>query len=64
MLLVPDNGLREVHPRRLENRRVVGAVGIAAPDVEGPTRQQHPREIAEPRLQQALEFRVTDEIIG
>src|SRR6185437_10824118 len=64
MLLIPYNGLREVQPRRLENRRIVGTIGVAAPNVEGPTRQQHTREIAKPRLQQTHEFRVADEIIG
>jgi hypothetical protein len=38
MVLVPDNGLAEVQVVSLEDRRILAAVGMAAPDVERPAR--------------------------
>jgi hypothetical protein len=37
MHLVPDDGLRELELASLEDRRIVGTVGVAAPNVEGAT---------------------------
>jgi len=63
VLLVPDDGLREVQPVPLEHGRVVAAVGVAAPDVEPAAGDQHPRDIAEPRLQEPVERLVGDEVV-
>src|SRR6516164_4413704 len=60
----PDDLLREVQARRLERRRVVTDVGVAAPNEEGPARLQHLGDVAEPDPQQPVELYFRDEIVG
>src|SRR5262245_55598619 len=64
MLLVPDDRLGEVKLLRLEHRWIVGAVRIAAPNVESPSRQQHPRQVPEPGIEQLLKCLIGNEIVG
>ena len=64
VLLDPDHRLREVQSGGLEHRRVVAAVGVAAPDVESPARFQHAGQVAEPGVQEAVELRFADEVVG
>src|SRR6516162_9718309 len=64
VLLVPDDTLREVQATRLQHGRVVAQVSVPTPDIEGPAGLQDTREVAKPRMEQAVELLVTDEIIG
>ena len=63
MFLHPDDRLREVQARRLQHRRVVRTVGVAAPDVEATTRHQHAGHVAEPGREQLVERVVGDEVV-
>ena len=56
VLLAPDDGLAEIQLVFLPERRVVGTVSIAPPDVEPTLGLRHSRGIAELRIQQAIEF--------
>src|SRR5262245_22353967 len=64
MLLVPDNGLREVQSAGLEDRRVVAEVAVASPNEECPAWQQHPGDVPEPAPKHAVEFLVAHEVVG
>lgn len=64
MLLHPDDGLGEVQARGLQHWGVVGAIGVAAPDVGSASREQHAGQIAKPGVQQALKFLVGDKVVG
>jgi len=51
--------------RPLDERcRIVGTVGVAAPQVEGPARPEHAGDIAEPAAQQQLEGVGRQEVVG
>src|SRR5262249_507361 len=63
MVLHPDNRLREVQAARLQNGRVVSAIGIAAPKIKQASRFEHTGDVAEPGMQQAIEFPLGDEVI-
>jgi hypothetical protein len=47
MFLDPDDGLREVQPALGQRRRIVGAVGVAAPEVESAARLECLGQIAD-----------------
>ena len=64
MLFDPDDRLAEVQAARLQRCWVVADVRIAAPDVEAPAWQQHARQIAEPGVQEIIEVRFREEIVG
>ena len=64
VLLVPDDGLREVEPRLAQRRRVVGHVGVAAPDVGRSARHQDAGGVAEPGAEHPFEGLVGDEVVG
>src|SRR5690348_13553422 len=64
MLLVPDNRLAEIQSGRLENGWIIGAVGIATPDVKFPYRIENACNVAIPRKQQPVEFFAADKIVG
>jgi hypothetical protein len=63
MLLVPDDRLAEVEPSRFESEGIAAEVGVAAPDIEGPTETHDPRGVREPGQQQRLEGLVADEVV-
>src|SRR5438876_238310 len=48
MFLHPDDRLGEVEAHGLEDRWIVPAVGIAAPDIKSAPRQQYPGDVSEP----------------
>ena len=64
MLLHPDDRLGEIQARGLQHRRVVGDVGVAAPDVEPASRHEHAGQVAEPGVEQRVERFVLDEVAG
>lgn len=64
MLLETNDRLREVWLARLQNRRVVGALGLDAPDGEVPSEYQYASPIAEPSVNQAVVVGLGDEVVG
>ncbi len=56
MHLVPDDRLAEIQFKHLPERRAVGTFRIPTPDAEPTPGLQHSRSIAEPRIQQAIEY--------
>src|SRR5262249_37518550 len=64
MFLDPDDRLGEVEPTCLQHRRVVATVGIAAPDIEGTTGYEDTRNVAKPGVQELVELRVGDKVVG
>src|SRR6185436_8228764 len=63
VLLVPDDRLAEVEPGAFQGSRVVGAVAVAAPEIEGAARQQDAADVAEPRPEQPRELLLRHEVI-
>src|SRR5262249_39338592 len=63
VLFVPDNRLAEVEAARLQCRRIVRAVGIAAPDVERPATYEHATDVPEPGQEHPLERLVGYEVV-
>ena len=63
VLLDPDDGLGEIQSTGFEHRRVVSAVGVSSPNVEGPTREKHAGHVAEPGIQELIELLFSDEIV-
>lgn len=63
MLLDPDDRLAEVEAGIPQRRRVVGHVGVAAPDVEATTGTQDAGRVPEPRREQRRELVVGHEVV-
>ena len=63
MLLVPDDGLREVQPMLLQHRWIVAAVGIATPDIEATTGQQGSGNVSEPIVEQLIKGLIANEVV-
>jgi len=51
VFLDPDDGLGKVEFVCFEHRWIISTVGVTAPNVEGPARPEHARQIAEPGMQ-------------
>src|SRR4051794_10122675 len=64
MLLVPNDGLREVESAGFEDWWVIAAIGVTAPDVEAVAREQNAGDVAEPGLKKGVELAVADEVIS
>ncbi len=60
----PDDCLAEIQFVLLQKRRVVTAVRVPTPNAEPTPGLQHSRSIAEPRIQQAIEFLIGHEVDG
>ena len=61
---VPDDRLTVVESYLLQDRWIIATVAISAPQVKGVTWQKHPRQVAEPGLQQTMEFWFGKEVVG
>src|SRR5438094_10409940 len=64
MFLHPDDRLGKVEAHGLEDRWIVPAVGIAAPDIKSAPRQQYPGDVSEPGCEQLIEGLFCDIVIG
>jgi hypothetical protein len=62
--LVPNDSLAEVQLVLLQKRRVVPKVGVPAPDVEPATGLEHAGHVAEPGIEELVEFLIRDEVVG
>ncbi len=63
MLLVPDDGLREVQTVLGKERRIVSAICIATPDIETSAGHQHASNVAEPSIKQSIELFIAHKVI-
>jgi hypothetical protein len=63
VLLHPNQRLREVQPAAFQDGRIIGHIGVAAPDVEGATRLQYAGQVAKPRLQETVELSFRNEVV-
>src|SRR5712692_7473275 len=64
MFLDPNDRLAEVKANGLEHRRVVAAIGVAAPEIKGSSGLEHPRDVAEPGMEQSFDLLIGNEVIG
>ncbi len=63
MFLDPDDGLREVQLASFKYRRIIAAVGVAAPQVEAPPRQQGPGQVPEPGMQEFFKVGLGQKVV-
>src|SRR2546425_8369924 len=63
MLLHPDDGLGEVEARCLQGRRVVPAVPVPAPDIEGTAGKEDTGDVPKPGPEHLLVSIVVDEVV-
>ena len=63
MHFVPDDCLAEIQAMLFEERWLVAAVGIAAPNVEATAWNKHSSDVAKPSVEQTIELVIRNEII-
>src|SRR5207249_1946974 len=56
MAFGPNDRLRKVQAVGLQQGREVAEVAVTCPTVEGPTRQEHSSDVAEPGMQESIEI--------
>ena len=63
VLLDPDDGLGEVQLAGLKHRRIIAAVRIASPQIEGFSWQQYPGQVPEPGVQEFFKVGFGKEVV-